>query len=551
MKKYILILSVFFGIGVNAQIAKSTFEYPLIRATSGKEYLLPNIKTDELLREDSIEALKGKRYAPRFAYAHQVNATISNSGEWKILSNGKLWQIRFKTQHNYATGIIFNEFNLPTGGYIYVYNPTSKQKLGPFTNESSFNNKLSVSPLKGGEVVVEYFVPSYAPNNGSLSISQVNEAYKNIFQIVDTEMIKKGFNNSGSCNNNVVCPEADFWRDQVRSVGLIILGGGTRWCSGCMVGNTDTTLTPYFLTAYHCVDKNDNSEIIPEERDDVALWNFVFDYESRTCTPNQDSAFVQSISGGTLRAAYFDTDVALIELSAQPPANYNIFYAGWDRVSTPANNAFGIHHPSGDVKKISFEDDNIIVSPVDANRWRVNAWDDGVTEPGSSGSALFNEQGRIVGQLYGGLASCNNQANSNPNDDFDEYGRFDVSWNAGATDEEKLAPWLDASNSNSSSINGYYFPLSASNNKTFTDEFSLYPVPTSDGRLFVSLNINSTDEFANIQFYDAVGKLIFQSRIPTKVTRYSININDFPNGVYLVKVVSDTFSETKQISISR
>jgi lysyl endopeptidase len=89
--------------------------------------------------------------------------------------------------------------------------------------------------------------------------------------------------------------------------------------------------------------------------------------------------------------------------------------AGWDRTG---NNVFGrvltgIHHPNGDQKKISQTTLATTASKYEDNaNWAsINThikvtWAQGTTESGSSGSALFNPEGRIVGQLHGGAASC-------------------------------------------------------------------------------------------------------------------------------------------------
>lgn len=47
------------------------------------------------------------------------------------------------------------------------------------------------------------------------------------------------------------------------------------------------------------------------------------------------------------------SDYALLLIKETIPASYNVFMAGWDTSSQAATNAFGVHHPSGDVKKIS------------------------------------------------------------------------------------------------------------------------------------------------------------------------------------------------------
>jgi len=93
----------------------------------------------------------------------------------------------------------------------------------------------------------------------------------------------------------------------------------------------------------------------------------------------------------------------------------------------------GIHHPWGDVMKISIEDDPatavapFFIPPPNPplNHWEV-FFDDGITEPGSSGSPLFDQDHRVVGQLTG-----NNDAAAGCNEPDAIYGMLSVSWNAG------------------------------------------------------------------------------------------------------------------------
>jgi V8-like Glu-specific endopeptidase len=96
-----------------------------------------------------------------------------------------------------------------------------------------------------------------------------------------------------------------------------------------------------------------------------------------------------------------------------------------------------------DEKSISFENENAVISsyggytsPGDSTHVKVIDWDKGTTEPGSSGSPLFNSSHRVVGQLHGGGAACGN-------DLPDYYGRLNTSWN-GPTPTSRLKDHLDA-----------------------------------------------------------------------------------------------------------
>ena len=147
------------------------------------------------------------------------------------------------------------------------------------------------------------------------------------------------------------------------------------------------------------------------------------------------------------------SDFALIELSANIPTAFNVYFSGWDNTdATNVTSAVGIHHPSGDVKKICFENNSPFhTTAAGAQVWYINQWEQGVTEGGSSGSPLFNQNGHIIGQLYGGAAACSGSTN---NGLFDYYGRFGVSWD-GANASSRLRDWLDPGNTGVTTVDGY------------------------------------------------------------------------------------------------
>ncbi len=92
-----------------------------------------------------------------------------------------------------------------------------------------------------------------------------------------------------------------------------------------------------------------------------------------------------------------------------------------------------------------------------AQTWEIlggggQGWELGVTEPGSSGSPLFDDQGRIIGQLYGGAAAC---SGTNDNNAFDYYGRIGVAWDTGSSATTRLEDWLDPQGSNPVVLNSF------------------------------------------------------------------------------------------------
>jgi hypothetical protein len=173
----------------------------------------------------------------------------------------------------------------------------------------------------------------------------------------------------------------------------------------------------------------------------------MFNYWSPVCTPNTNGPTSDVVSGCIPRASNGGSDMALVELASEIPAEFNAYLSGWSRQNTPPSSSVGIHHPDGDVMKITFNDDATLIDDyAGADCWHIPDWEDGTTEPGSSGSPLFNENKLIIGQLFGGTANCSNNI-----DDY--YGRFVTSWN-GNSASARLRDWLDPSNLDPQTLDG-------------------------------------------------------------------------------------------------
>ena len=170
---------------------------------------------------------------------------------------------------------------------------------------------------------------------------------------------------------------------------------------------------------------------------------FYWFYRSTACNSGVRGAYTSTTGGGTLLYATQVTDTSFMRLNTTPPGG--AVYAGWIASSVGAGSAVtAIHHPAGDLQKISFGNIrsywtctpgtstqfNCSSAPASASTFYATSWTQGITEGGSSGSAIFLDNGRyVVGQLYGGNGSC-----TTPGNDF--YGRLDVAYNA------SLSTWL-------------------------------------------------------------------------------------------------------------
>ena len=381
---------------------------------------LPAVDHDFLQLQDLEE--KDKNVPYRFGNPFDVNFNLNNSGTWENIDNGRLWRLSITSKNAYSINLLYDKFVIPEGAELYVYDKDKSTILGAFTN---LNNKsyetFATSPTKGDVTIIEYFEPYNVEFNGTIQIGRVVHAYKDVFYPEES----RDYGDSGSCNNNVNCPEFIDWEAEVRSVAMILSGGGFRLCTGSLVNNVRQDLTPYFLTANHCLGGESN-------------WIFMFNYESSGCN-NQNGPTFMTVQGSTLLDNSASSDYAILRLEEEIPDSYEVHYAGWDASGTTPSTPVGIHHPSGDIKKISFDYNNASNA---GNYWDVNNWEDGTTEPGSSGSPLFDgNTHRIVGQLYGGTASCTSIT-------YDTYGKVSSSWNLGLKD------YLDPDNTGTTILDG-------------------------------------------------------------------------------------------------
>jgi len=267
---------------------------------------------------------------------------------------------------------------------------------------------------------------------GRIVLGRVVHGYRDLFF-----KTTRDFGDSGNCNINVNCPDGDAWANEVRAVAMILTGGGSRICTGTLVNNVRQDRTPLFLTANHCLGGE-------------ATWIIMFNYQSPNCN-DIDGPTADTVQGTTRLANNSASDFALLRLQETPPPAYDVFWAGWSAVDTASPQSTCIHHPNGDIKKISFDHQPVVSSsyggsPPDT-RWKVLDWDKGTTEPGSSGSPLFDPAHRIVGQLHGGTAACGN-------DLPDYFGKFAVSWDYGSTAATRLKDWLDPDHTGTRELDG-------------------------------------------------------------------------------------------------
>jgi hypothetical protein len=411
----------------------------------------------------------------RIGLASTVNITPLNSGIWSTLPNGdRKWQLVVKSSGAEALSFLFETFKLYGASTLVITDLNGKLVHNPLTSddvESHFRQHAAL--CFGDELLLTLIEPKYTQTS-ELFLDRVMFNYRSTgnpnFQKI---------NESDPCEINVNCsPVGDLWQDEKKGVAriLVVDGGGQGWCTGSLINNTSQDCKPYFLTALHCG--------VDATAANMTQWKFYFKYEAPSCTnPSTAGTLDDYFITGCLRIADSGdnggdsgSDFLLVKLGSSTneatiitnlkSANFSAYWNGWNANTTATSGGVGIHHPAGDIKKISTFSGTSVSAGWNGNgllshwrqSWTSNSNGHGVTEGGSSGSPLFNNsQGYIIGTLTGGSSSCNSPTSP------DFYGKMSYHWTSnGTANNLRLKPWLDPTNSGVLTLAGSANPCSSS-----------------------------------------------------------------------------------------
>lgn len=267
-------------------------------------------------------------------------------------------------------------------------------------------DELNWSPVTGGEsMLIEVeLAAGLDPRRLALRIPQLS--HLDIHPAASEAAIASKIGESDSCERDIACrsnPTGGFQNAEKAVARMVFTKGGSSYlCTGTLLNNANSPRRHLFWSANHCI----GSQTVAN-----TLQTYWF-YKATTCNGATVNPGARTLTGGAyLRHNNSQRDTLLLELKTAPPSG--AVYASWTSASIGATNTAieGIHHPAGDVKMYSLGRVTQLSGTIDGKGpfYRVQ-WSTGVTEGGSSGSALYtiNSSGtyQLRGGLYGGTSYC-------------------------------------------------------------------------------------------------------------------------------------------------
>ena len=401
---------------------------------------------EHLLAADRDRGKDAQRPGPlRFAVTEDVGFSLDNSGTWQEVPGGRLWRLRIQTPGAVSHNLGITRFDIPEGAKSY--DPAQKQ-LGPYTSRNrshlgDFSTRSWRRRDRGRAV---------RPRGASravVGIGKANKGYRGFGEGRPARLERRVVRHRRRLSRGQSVAEPDPLDRRLHDQRQLA-------CTGNLLNNTAVDFRPFVLSANHC-GVNDTADATI-----VAFWNF----QSATCGTHGPGPTTDTQSGATFRAASAPSDFVLFELDATPDPSFNVFYAGWDASSVAPPGNVCVHHPSADVKAISFSNTPPLSTayfssmpgfqPPTTGAWSGTSLAPdppnqvAITEGGSSGSCLFaSDTGRCVGH-YSGRRSV--APPPHPWNDY--YGKLSVELDRRQHAASRLRDWLDPGNTGVLGLDG-------------------------------------------------------------------------------------------------
>ena len=443
-------------------------KYPGFVVIENQDYPAPRILAEHAGALDDIEVVELPPTTPQhvqdaedmlhpglslLGINHKILVNPMVHGSWtRLRKGGHLWRLILRSPGAGFLVPAFGQFRLDQG-YMHVMSLDGcmVETYGP--EHVRPEGSLWTPPIDGDSVLIELYWPDEpADNPPPIAINTLTHGLGPIGNALaehdeDTEFRSHGIDPSSVCGLDVNCDQGST--TQVIKKGVVFIAVSStnfNGASGSFINNQRQDCKRYLLTAEH---------VVPAAIS-VSSATFYHGFERSGCGSGSAPTTIRT-TGAALRARWQNnntcgsnavaTDFSLLEVNALP-VGVEARMNGWSRSTSTAGPSYSMNHPNHQPKELQVDEHNRSV--LGSYMWRTSGYENGGTRSGSSGGPLFNNAGRIIGQLCGGTTGnlCGPQDTQ-----LDGWGALFASWNGGGIGK-RLSPFLDPDQTGVVSIAG-------------------------------------------------------------------------------------------------
>jgi len=443
---------------------------PKVAAPEAKLRMAPKVAPDVRLSPVTDSELQSLRRANQRAKRLLVGVVraagaapalpAARDFAWRAVEGGHAAQVAVSSPDAGALRLAVALAGVPLDVEMVVFGSTQPGRLLGPVRVGSIADRTAPwwTPVTDGETqTIEFFVPgAHDPKALPLRIARVSHVFTTLASAFAKRTADIG--DSGACNVDIKCSSLQssqaFLNARNAAAQMVISDGGfVALCTGTLLNDIDTsTQKPWFFSANHCFENESQPFKTAAQMQTVAsTLNTLWFFEANACGDRSVPPYVQLTGGATFIYNKPGGDILFVRLNDTPPSGS--YFSGWDSNSVPVGvPVITIHHPQGDLKKVSegtmLRYSSPPVTGGATTQFIETRWTSGTTEGGSSGAGLFTFDGSFYslrGGLWGGTALCSNPGGT------DNYSSFADAYPA-------LAPYLSSAKSSTDYTDMWWNP---------------------------------------------------------------------------------------------
>jgi len=372
--------------------------------------------------------------------AGEVAGPAAGELDWRPVDSGQAAQVAVTSPEAESMRLAIDLTDVPANVEMSFVGSSAESRIEGPVRVGDIRDRTAPwwTPItEGSTQTVEFFVPQ-GTDPRRLGLRVVRASHLLTTPSSGLRKRLEDIGHAGSCNVDVPCSALNSdpaFRDVANATAQMTFNDGSlsALCTGTLLSDNDSgTQIPWFYTANHCFENASAPFKTPAQMQTVAntvttIWGF----QASACGSSQPSpSWTQVFNGASYIYNNDQSDALFLRLNGTPPSY--AYYSGWDAnpIAT-GSSVITIHHPEGDLKKVSEGTVRGFQTLFDVGRGGGSfievLWRSGTTERGSSGAGLWSlastpsgTQYLHRGGLWGGMALCTNLTGT------DNFSRFDL-----------------------------------------------------------------------------------------------------------------------------